>query len=39
MTNLMILLGTIQKETDTNVYLESVFRIQWNIYDGTFLQK
>ena len=45
---LNILLGTIQKERDTNTknkieknndMNEGVFRIQWNIYDGAFMIK
>ena len=45
MTHLMILLSTIQKETDTNIKNKiennnnvniGVFRIQWNIFDGAF---
>ena len=45
MTHLMILLSTIQKETDTNIKNKiennnnvniGAFRIQWNIFDGAF---
>ena len=46
MTRLLILLYAVQKEKDINIRNELkkerhelVFRIQWNIYDGAFLQK
>ena len=50
MTHLMILLGTIQKghrqthkygekKKKNNDMKEGVFKIQWNTYNGAFLQK